>query len=621
MTRRASLLVAVVPLLALAVLAAAQNRAADSRGGDAAGPNTRPAAGPSTGPAAPAAARPATEPAMTHGRVTAVTIYQNSALVTREVDVKGPAGLTEVVVTPLPPQTIDSSLYTEGTDGLRVLSTRYRTRAVKEDTREEVRALIEKMRQLQQAAREMQSQIEVMTQNQQMLSKLENFTSVTMQQMMEKGMFNADGTVKLSQFVMDQRAEKSKAVTDLQEKLQANAEAMKFAQRQMGELTAGASRTERDAVIVVDKGNAADGKVRLNYLVTAATWRPMYKMRAGKDKDPVTVEYLAEIVQQSGESWDDVAVTLSTAEPMLNAAPPELLALDVTVSGGRVAANNPSTQPTLGTDNYLYSQTLRRQAQTELNANRGAAGWQFNNDAAALEQTAELLQKDDERAAPVGPREGQSVTYHLKSRLTLPTRNDPQLIEVARTELQPDYFYKAVPVLSPHVYRLAVLTNKTDSVLLPGEATMYLGTDFVGRMNVPLVAVGEQFTVGFGVDPQIQVTRELLNKTKSFQGGNQVQTFDYRIRVSSFKADDVKIQVWDRLPKGDQETVGIALLKTTPELSTDPTYVRADKPKNLLRWDLAVKPGSSGEKAATVDYQFRMEYARDVSIGNFRATK
>jgi len=29
------------------------------------------------------------------------------------------------------------------------------------------------------------------------------------------------------------------------------------------------------------------------------------------------------------------------------------------------------------------------------------------------------------------------------------------------------------------VYRLATLTNKSENVLLPGEATMYVGADFV----------------------------------------------------------------------------------------------------------------------------------------------
>ena len=95
--------------------------------------------------------------------------------------------------------------------------------------------------------------------------------------------------------------------------------------RKLRELTAGPPQTERDAVIVVDKTNDAAGKVRLNYLVDAASWRPQYKLRAGKEaKDPVQLEYLAAVVQQTGEDWSNVNLVLSTAQPMLNAAPPDL---------------------------------------------------------------------------------------------------------------------------------------------------------------------------------------------------------------------------------------------------------------------------------------------------------
>src|SRR5205085_1187291 len=143
-------------------------------------------------------------------------------------------------------------------------------------------------------------------------------------------------------------------------------------------------------------------------------------------------------------------------------------------------------------------------------------------------------------ARPTGS-EGPSVTYHLPTRLTIPSRSDEQIVEVARIDMKPDYFYKAVPVLTSHVYRLANLTNKSDYVLLPGEATMYLGTDFVGRANLPLVAIGEQFTAGFGVDPQLQVQRQMTDKTRATQGDNQVLKFEYRILVSSYKPQPVKL--------------------------------------------------------------------------------
>jgi N-terminal domain of unknown function (DUF4140) len=83
------------------------------------------------------AENPSPRPAVS--RIVAVTVYQGQELVTREVSVPEGEGNVELNVTPLPPQTVDNSLYSEGADGLHVLSTRFRTRAVKDDTRQEVR--------------------------------------------------------------------------------------------------------------------------------------------------------------------------------------------------------------------------------------------------------------------------------------------------------------------------------------------------------------------------------------------------------------------------------------------------------------------------------------------------
>jgi len=279
------------------------------------------------------------------------------------------------------------------------------------------------------------------------------------------------------------------------------------------------------------------------------------------------------------------------------------------------------------------SRELRAKAQQELIGNRAEAGKAFINEAAALEQADELLARKDDKGADndaekaseipgaTAAHEGPSVTYHLRARLTVPSRNDQQLIEVARIETKPVYYYKAVPVLTSHIYRLADLVNKSEYVLLPGEATMYVGSDFVGRMNLPLVAIGEKYTVGFGVDPQLQVSRLLVKKSRSVQGGNQVHSYEYRITIGSYKSETVKVQVWDRLPRAEAEAVAVSLVEPSPKLSNDPAYLRRERPENLLRWDLSVEPGQSGEKAASVAYQFKLEYARDVAIANFKAKR
>ena len=610
----------------------------------------------------PEQAKAEAPPRAAASRITHVTVYADSALVTREVEVPAGAGAIELVVTPLPERTVNSSLYSESADGIRVLTTRFRTRPVKENTREEVRKLEDEVKKLQTNARKIQADMEACKQNMALLGKLENFTTVGTQHATEKGKLDSEATIALAKYLMDGRGEKTKEMVSLQQQMENNAEQLEFVQRKLREMSAGTNKTERDAVIVVDKSNAAPGKVRLNYLVDAASWRPQYKLRAGKElKDNVQVEYLAAIMQQTGEDWSGVNLVLSTAQPMLNAAPPDLQMLAVAVvprgtpKGGTIvkspqqpqgqAANAPAqlNQFATNTEEPSYNlgaipnpqglasaadlentaKDLRRRAQQELNQRKGRAGNEIWNYAGALDQARDLVLNPEGRVSGKGkPRsaqnEGPSVTYHLNARLTVPSRNDEQVLEVAKIDMAPEYFYKAVPVLTPHVYRQANLTNKSKYVLLPGEATMYNGTDFVGRMNMPLVAIGEQFTAGFGAEPQLQVHRQMIDKARTMQGGNQVLKYEYRILVNSYKTDRVKLQVWDRLPLAENETMGVSLVKASPDISKEPMYLREDRPHNLLRWDVEVDPTMNGEKAQTIQYEFKLELDKQMTIGSFQ---
>lgn len=568
----------------------------------------------------------AADPVTAPSHISAVTIYQTNALVTREVDVPAAAGATELVVGPLPPSTVNSSLYSEGDNALRVLTTRFRTRVVQENTQEEVRKLEDQLKDLARQQQATQESLTVTQNNIAFLAKLENFTGASLQQLTEKGMLNSDVITKLAGYIMETRQLKSKELVASQQQIQDLQEKQQFLQREMAKVSSGSDKTIREAVIVVDNEKGQAGKVHLNYLVTAASWHPQYKLRAAQDKPEVQLEYLAAINQQTGEDWNNVEMVLSTAMPMLNAAPPELSMLDVNTGPmrpGMTVTVNGNALDLRSEMNFSRARQFREEGQSLYNSAKKQEAERRFNDAAAYQQSDEILNAQVQQAAQAKPsapafREGQSVTFHLDQRkLSVPWRDDEQLIEVTRIPLKPDYFYKAVPVLTPHVYRLANLTNDSKFVILPGEATTYVGTDFVGRAQLPLVAIGEQFTAGFGVDPQLQVSRQLVDKSKSIQGGNQVLKFDYRLTVSSYKNESVKLQLWDRLPHPETDAVNVMLVQSSKETSMDPAYIRDDKPKNLLRWDLTVDPTNRGEKAQTITYQFKMEFAKDATIGNF----
>jgi hypothetical protein len=564
-------------------------------------------------------------------------------------------------------------MYSEGSDGIRVLTTRFSTRQVLEDVSEERRKLEAELEKYQVIGAKIESEISSCMMNTALLAKMETVA--------QNNKLTGDEVIAMSKYVMEQRTEKAKEMVAIQEQKRLNLIQINFLQRKMGELGRSGGRMEREAILVVDREAGKGGKVRLNYLVGSVAWRPEYKVRAGKWKDPVQIDYLANLMQHSGEDWSQVKMTLSTAQPMLNASPPELCMLQpILVARGKPGGPpmpSPNAPASPFANAYAPGDLAKKASESRgqsvtLNQGlpgsfggfggggpggapgkgKGPGGGQMPgmgfggggnfitqiqkdadklvNEAAAIEQNLDLMQSREEVlanlkkggkgnvAGPAGS-DGPSVTYHLPTKLTVPSRGDEQVIEVVKLNLKPKFYYKTVPVLNTHVYRLADLVNSSEHILLPGEATMFQGTDFVGRMPMPLVAVGEEFTAGFGVDTQLQVQRQMIDQTRSTAGGNQVLKYDYRILVSSFKSQPVQLQVWDRLPKGETESVGVILMKTAPELCKDAVYLRESRPNNLLRWDVEVPANANGEKAYAITYEFRMELDRQMAITGFQS--
>ena len=565
-------------------------------------------------------------------RIDKVTVYPSNALVTRVVEVPAGTGLIELTVSAMPDQIVPSTMYSEGSDGLRVLTTRFSTRQVLEDTSEERRKLEAEKEKVQIVTAKIMSDITTLQKNIDLLTKLEAVT--------QNSERTGDEVIALAKYVMEHRVEKAKAMVEIVEQKRLNDIQLNFIARKMGELGRGGGKMERDAVIVVDREAGKGGKIRLNYLVGSVAWRPEYKVRAGKVTEDVQVDYLANLMQHTGEDWTQVKMTLSTAQPMLNASPPELGMLQPIL----VTRGTPGAPPMPGSgpapfasiapsmDLQVKADELRNKAGVNYRSGKlkeqedavkqlnGAAAWEQNIELMrSREEVLAQLKKGGKASAGTTSSDGPSVTYHLPNKLTVPSRNDEQVIEVAKLNLAPKYYYKTVPVLNTHVYRLADVVNKSVHILLPGEATMYQGTDFVGRMPMPLVAVGEEFTAGFGVDTQLQIQRQMIDQTRTTAGGNQVLKYDYRLLVSSFKSQPVQLQVWDRLPKGETESVGVILIKTAPELSKDGIYLRESRPNNLLRWDVEVPANCNGEKAVPITYEFRMELDRQMAITGFQS--
>lgn len=585
-------------------------------------------------------------------KLDAVTVYRGQALVTRSVEMPAGAGVAGLLVQDLPERILGASLFAEGSDGVDVRSVRYRERAQPTDVREEVRALDEKIQALNDKIAANQKQSQVLNEQRAYLDKLANFAAPTATTEMTKGVLNADQLKTLTEYQFSARQNIADNELKLQQEARSLAEQSNFLARQKAEIHGRSSKTQREAIIFINRERAG-GTLRVRYLVDSATWSPSYNVRADADKKTATLEYLASIAQKTGEDWSNVAMTLSTASPNLVASAPTLSSLQINLTssvapGGRGGIGGGGFGGLdLGSVDYgMVSGNIAVQRQNVENMRnsiiitngsfngsaQSSANFQdFNGQRAQMDandkalnrvadqqQFLELLTKDSKPTTrKASSSEGIVVTYQMKSRTSLPSREDRQLIQIDQMPVAGKFYKVAIPVLTSYVYDEAELTNNSAIVFLAGPVSSYVGGQFVGTGAIDTIAVGQPFTIGFGIDSSLHASREREEKTDQTQAGNRVVNFTYRLSIENFGTKPADVRLMDRIPIGKENDVRVNFDDAeNVKISGDKEYLQTERKKGLLRWDVQVPPQKVSVNAFALTYKLHLEYDKNLSISS-----
>ena len=548
------------------------------------------------------------------GAISKVTVYRGQAMVTRTLDVDLPAGTSELIVTDLPAKIVPESLYAQTSGDIKVLSVRFREKAVREDTREEVKKLDA---QIEEVKRKLDHAKSDRVNANDLLNKFKELWKLSVDGAnvdLNRSVMQSEQIESYTEFLEAKSLEWHQKILELQDTEADLAKELELLTRKRKELDAGRSRTEREAVLYVSNTARKKAAIDLSYLVNGANWNPQYNLRANPKKSDVLIEYNAVVNQTSGENWSAVALSLSTAEPTMVSAPPVLDPMLVSLS--RPVQTQQAEQQV-----FVQLENVRKQLQSrKANIKMGIAAnddlneLAWTNQAFVFNAPRQQVQKFQEQLADIARKEGVSVTYKLPGKLSLPSRSDQQLVTIASVSAKADFTLIATPLLTDYVYLQAELLNKSETILLPGQASVFRNGEFVGNSQLPLVTIGEKLTAGFGIDSQVQVTRELEDKKTRIQGGNRIDTYNYRIALSNYKNAAVELRLLDRLPHTDDSSVKIELLETKPKLSEDGEYLRTAHKKGILRWGLNLPPNTLDESATVVNFSFTMEYDKNMQI-------
>ncbi len=553
------------------------------------------------------------------GRISKVTLYRDQALVTREISVKASPNEREILVGQLPDQVLVESVFAEGLGSVEVRGVRVGRRVAGQEVNAEVKELTARVLDIDRQLSQLKQKLTSNRKQMEYVDRLMNFTAVSTSSDLARGVLDAQSLTSVSEFSLEKQKGLSEANYQVEQEIQTLTAEQSSVQQQLGMLKSDDQPVfEATVVVASDK----DGVFELSYLVSNCSWEPSYTILGALGSDQFDVRYNALIKQMSGETWNNVRLTLSTASPSINAAGPSLTPFRISIAAQEAKSGKPVSTNAMAPGSQSLPQKQRAVADqfsvglrdNEL-VNRDLALNQVANDHQNYELLADAAQLKS-LAADAGA-EISSQTYDIAKPVRLASRREHHNVLISQSKLKGELYHVATPLLSSFAYREAQMKNTRAEGYLGGPAAVYLDNKFVGRTDLPTVASGQLMIVGFGADQQVRTRRELINKLEDVQGGNRKLTFKYRLVVANFKSTPIKLRLIDRLPlAGQGADVRIEYETPNPTLSADGLYNRIQRPRGILRWDIEVPAERFGEKAHDVDYIYNVSFDRTLQIAN-----
>ena len=561
-------------------------------------------------------------PVEAESAIEAVTVYRGQALIRRAVQIPPDLGELQIIVDDLPAKVVGASLTAGGTEGVVVRLVRYRSRAASKPLNKELAEIESQIKQIKRELHANAKMHEVKQRNAQYMHNLAMFITSKERATSSQADLDADGIAKLTDLILSNDPKTFAEMTELEHQKADLEEELHVLERRRSELSGKSAKAVHEAIIFLTKARLGPAEVRLNYLVNDAGWSPAYNVRLGADGKAARMEYLADVRQRSGEDWTGVSLTLSTATPHTSADSPLLVPLWVGARSAVPVSGKVKRLMVAGSKAEYQRRAGRLRVQQaslpqQMAKGRRAAMWSSNRIAAEVQEMELNVDRDVLRSGIRELRraeEALTVSYVLEGKMSLASRPDRQLLQIASLQIPVETYHQAIPLLTTYVYRMGRLSNTSPLSFLPGPYSAYVGDEFVGKGRLPLIARGQNVALGFGVDTQLRCRRELVDKSDKTGWGSRVQNFSYKLQLENYKDTPVSVRLLDRIPATKSEDLQIKVGKMSDELSTDALYVREMKGRGILRWDIDLPAGAGGPDAKQVTYSFELKFAKDKDV-------
>ncbi|MBU1281729.1 MAG: DUF4139 domain-containing protein [Alphaproteobacteria bacterium] len=498
--------------------------------------------------------------------VTEVTLYPQSATVTREGQISLPAGQHEVTFTDIPASSVDgiiASLQSTVTGAALGPVTyartatigdaeRYRTPEAKA-AKAALDALEAQLRDETRKAAAVRLEVAAAEDTLAYLGRLSAGEATSVDTMAATADMIREHSLSARLAMADATARAEAADRDL-EALKDNIARAKAALDRLAP-----SEGDRLSItLALDVAEAGDVTVDFSYSVDDAYWRPMYTARLNTETGALDLTRAVQATQETGENWQNVMLRFATDNPARRSDPNEVYPWVRRIY---------EPQPV---------QELMRSADADM------AGYAESVMAAPMAMDKQMATAN---------LTGLSLTYSYPTPATLYSNEGMSEFALSEVALTPELMVRAVPLFEDTGYLMAHFTNDTGEMLVPGSVRLIRDGVSLGETRLDTVVDGAEVDLAFGVVDGIRVTRTVLAKNEGDRGviskSNEMSS-DVRISVENLTAKSWPMEVIDRVSVSEQED-----LKVDWSATPMPDVTNLDDKRGVMAWHFDLEAGKT----------------------------
>lgn len=548
-------------------------------------------------------------------KITAVTVYNDRAKVTRVAEIDIPAGASTVAFKELSPTLLSGSLRVEGTARAAVKFGSVLTKEimVTRDTISAAAPLYRQIEQLKEEATAVQGEKDAALERKEFIGKIGEQAKLRSGEEVAEINLKPEQWAAAGDVIYANALETKKIVQQKDKRLREIERETAKLTSQLAQLRATGERKSIFAVLVpLESDKAAKLTISLSYQIPNATWVPIYDARVTtKAKGSLQLVQYGSVRQQTGENWKNVALTLSTAQPQRSATLEELNPMWVNVYENRrssffgsgegvnyssVGGGTEGVKVIPGTDSADedYKRMVQRQnsRQAQMAAQEGTSAMPTPVDAGERNTLDLPPQQSASFVAAFINTGGFSNEYKIPGPADVPTDNTETKLMIGVFDTESKIQVHVKPQLSTDAYLVVRTKLKGEAPVLPGRVSLFRDEAYMGESTVALLRPGEDFDFYFGIDDQVSVKRKIFkenNKEAGLISKDAILEKQFLTEVKNLHLDPVDVVVKETTPASQNEKIVVEL---SPETTAGYT-ADADNIKGLLQWGFTMDPKSS----------------------------